>query len=100
MVKHHIIDGNGGGSLYHRNRTQNDAGIMPTMNVDGCVCHGGQIDCLLFLCNGGGWLEAGGTNKGHAVGNAAQNAATMVGQGFYLAVLYGEWIVVLTAVAK
>ena len=70
---------------------------MAAFDLQNTVFHFGEADALLGLRNGRGGLKSCPENQGHAVRNAAQNAAAVVGGGDDFSIFHPEGVVALAA---
>ena len=71
--------GQGRRTLHHHRRPQGDAGIVAAADGDFCVGHSFKVDGLLRLGDGGGGAEGHGELHRHPVGDAAVDAAAVIG---------------------
>ena len=71
--------GQGRRTLHHHRRPQGDAGIVTATDGDFCVGHSFKVDGLLRLGDGGGGTEGHGELHRHPVGDAAVDAAAVIG---------------------
>ena len=70
---------------------------MTALNIQGSFLHIFQGNTGLGTADGGGGLEGCGEDHGHAAGDAAKNAACIVGGGDDFSVHYGKIIVAAAA---